>query len=104
SPRALTAYHEALCWLRAYPDDARVLRRVERALARFAQRRDVRRHAPALANSGIAGAAIRDRFFSPVARWLAGRWPDRLAMDWDAFEHTDELENLLPLVATYSES
>ena len=104
SPRAVTAYHEALCWLRAYPDDARVLARVERALRRFAARPDLRRHASALANSGIAGTPIRDRFFSPVAQWLAHRWPERLAMDWEAFEHTDELENLLPLVATYSES
>ena len=104
SPRALTSYHEALCWLRAYPDDARVLRRVERTLARFADRPDLRRYAAALTNSGVAGTPIRDRFFSPVARWLAGAWPDRLAMDWDAFEHMDELENLLPLVATYSES
>ena len=37
---------------------------------------------------------------SACQAWLAGAWPDRLAMDWDAFEHMDELENLLPLVAT----
>ena len=104
SPRTLAAYHEALCWLRAYPDDARVLRTVERALRGFTSRRDVRRHADALENSGIAGTAIRDRFYSPVARWLAAAWPDRLSVDWDAFDHTDELENLLPLLATYSES
>ena len=104
SPRALSAYHECLCWLRAYPDDARLLRSVESTLRRFASRRDVRRHADALENSGIAGTAIRDRFYSPVALWLAAAWPDRLFVDWDAFEHTDELENLLPLLATYSES
>ncbi|MFO1316442.1 MAG: hypothetical protein U1F58_12630 [Burkholderiales bacterium] len=104
SARMLTEWHEALCWLRAYPDDARVLRRVEAILRGFEVRRDVRRHADALANSGIAGTAIRDRFFSPVAQWLAQTWPGRLRMDWEAFEHTDELENLLPLLATYSES
>lgn len=32
--------HELLCWLRAYPDDAQVLRRVERMLAGFARRKD----------------------------------------------------------------
>jgi hypothetical protein len=104
SPRTLTAFHEALCWLRAYPDDARVLRRAERALLGFATRGDLRRHARTLESSGIAGTAIRDRFFSPVAHWLALAWPERLRMDWDAFEHEDELQNLLPLLATYSES
>ncbi len=94
TPAALTAYHEALCWLAAYPDDARVLARVERALRRFDARPDLRRHARALVNSGIAGTPIRDRFFSPVARWLAGAWPDRLAMDWDAFEHAEEAVGL----------
>jgi hypothetical protein len=104
SPHGLVAYHECLCWLRAYPDDARVLRHVEVALGGFAARADVRRHADALANSGIAGAEIRDRFFSPVARWLAEAWPARLHMDWDAFEHMDELENVLPLLAAYGET
>ncbi len=104
SPRSLTAFHEALCWLRAYPDDARVLRGAERALRGFATRGDLRRHADTLESSGIAGTVIRDRFYSPIAQWLALAWPGRLRMDWDAFEHTDELLNLLPLLATYSES
>src|SRR5262245_9375651 len=59
-PRArdVLALHEILCWLRAYPDDARTLEQVERMLARFARRRDLRRHRRALADSGIAGTEI----------------------------------------------
>lgn len=102
--RGLAAYHECLCWMRAYPDDARVLRRVEQALRGFEARRDVRRHAKALVGSGIAGTPIRFRFFSPMARWLAQRWPQRLTFDWDEFEHGERLEKLLPLIATYSET
>src|SRR4030042_4503899 len=65
--------HEALCFLRAYPDDARVAAQVERMLARFARRADLRVQRDALADSGIAGTAIRYCFFWPTARWLPPR-------------------------------
>ena len=79
--REVVRLHEALCFMRAYPDDARVLGRVERMLARFARRRDLRAHRDALENSGIAGTSIRYPFFWPTACWLARRWPWRLALD-----------------------
>lgn len=104
SARTLASYHESLCWLRAYPDDARVLRSVERGVRGFESRRDLRRHADALASSGIVGTPIHFRFFSPMALWLAQTWPDRLHVDWEEFEHTAKLENLLSLLAIYSES
>ena len=95
--------HEVLCFLRAYPDDRAVLGRVERMLGTFARRADLRRHAGALADSGIAGTAIRFRFFSPTAQWLARRWPDRLRVDWEDFENDGDLGDLLPLLAHASE-
>ena len=79
--REVARLHEALCFIRAYPDDARVLGRVERMLARFARRRDLRAHRDALENSGIAGTAIRYPFFWPTALWLARQWPRQLALD-----------------------
>jgi hypothetical protein len=96
--------HESLVFLRAYPDDARVLAQVERMLRGFARRADARRHRAALADSGVAGADIRFRFFRSTARWLAERWPRHLAIDWDALDDTAPLEALLPLLATYAES
>ena len=65
--------HEALCFLRAYPDDARVLAAVERMLARFDRRADLRAHRGTLAHSGIAGTTTWYPFFWPTARWLAAR-------------------------------
>jgi hypothetical protein len=91
--------HEALCFLRAYPDDRAVLEQVERMLAAFERRADLRRHAAALADSGIAGTAIRFRFFSPTAQWLARHWPDRLRVDWGEFENDADLGDWLPLLA-----
>ncbi|HEY2954363.1 MAG TPA: hypothetical protein VGK89_03820 [Candidatus Eisenbacteria bacterium] len=102
-PAQVLALHEALCFLLAYPDDPEVLARVERMLGAFDRRADLRRHAAALADSGIAGTAIRFRFFEPTAQWLARRWPDRLRVDWDEFENDADLGDLLPLLAHPSE-
>jgi len=100
-PRAseVLRLHELLCFWQAYPDDAAVLVQVERMLASFDRRRDLKRHARALVDSGIAGTAIRFRFFAPTASWLAQRWPRRLSIDWPEFENRKRLEPLLPLLA-----
>jgi hypothetical protein len=105
-PRArdVLALHETLCWLRAYPDDAALLARVERMLERFARRRDLRRHRRALRDSGIAGTEIRFRFFAPTAQRLAARWGGRLTMDWPAFKDPGRLEPLLSLFALHAET
>lgn len=73
--------HEALCFLRAYPDNATVLRQVEAMLRRFDARRDLRAHREALADSGIAGTSTSYPFFYPTARWIAARWPDAFRLD-----------------------
>jgi hypothetical protein len=90
SPGAVRRLHEALCFLRAYPDDAAVLEQVERTLAAFPLRPDLRRHAGALADSGIAGTVIRYPFFAETAFWLARRFPRELHVDWDALEDEQE--------------
>jgi hypothetical protein len=103
-PEDVAALHEALCFARAYPDDARVLTRVEAMLANFARRADLVRHRGALADSGIAGTEIRFRFFAETAKWLVERWPSRLRIDWESFEDSDLLEALLPLLVSAAES
>jgi len=102
--RQVERLHEALCFARAYPDDAEVERAAERALARFAARPDLVRHAGALVNSGIAGTDTLYPFFAPTARWLAARFPDRLELDSDPPPDEERLERLLPLLAHYAET
>lgn len=103
-PGDLARLHEALCFVRAYPDDAAILRDVERLLANFDRRPDLRRHRAALADSGIAGTETRFRFYAHTASWLARRWGDRLRVDWSRFDEKNSLEPLLNLFALYAES
>ena len=92
--------HEILLYLRAFPDDRAVLHAVEGALGSFPRRRDVARFRRVLAGSGIAGTAVRYRFFWPMARWLAARWPERLDYAEDAFsEFEPRLRAALPVLA-----
>ena len=103
-PREVERLHEALCFLRAYPDDAAVLARTEALLARFARRPDLKRHRAALDDSGIAGTKTRFPFFAGTARWLAARWGKHLRVDWRRFEKGAALERLLPLVSLWAET
>jgi len=103
SARAVLRLHEVLCFLRAYPDDAAVLAQVERMLGAFAQRADLRAHADALQDSGIAGTLTVFSFFTSTAQWLAERWPDRLSVEWAGVERPDLLERALHLLVLDAE-
>jgi len=104
SARDVLRLHEAACFARAYPGDARVLRSAEAILRTFHRRADLMRHAEALASSGIAGTAIHYRFFWSTARWLAARFPRRLVLDWSSGEFDDRLTAAWPLLLTPPEA
>ena len=91
--RAVRRLHEVLCFLRAYPDDERVLSQVTRMLTGFARRGDLRRNAVALADTGIAGTALCYPYFADTAAWLARRFPRELRVDWELVD--DDLEQRL---------
>jgi len=103
SARAVSRLHECLCFLRAYPDNQALLDLVERMLADFARRPDLRRFRAELRDSGIAGTMTYYSFFHPTAKWLAACWPGRLFIDWAELEHPERLEQLLPLMALPAE-
>lgn len=103
TPAAVRRLHEVLCFLRAYPDGPEVLAQVERMLAGFSRRPDLRRHAARLQDSGIAGTDTAYRFFFQTARWLAARWPGALTVDWDDLERPEALDRLLGLLALPAE-
>src|SRR5262245_30565505 len=80
--RDVVRLHECLCFLRAYPDDALVLKRVERMLNGFDRRTDLLRFSGKLLDTGIAGTPIYYSFYWPMARWLVERWPEQASVDW----------------------
>ncbi|NIM51625.1 MAG: hypothetical protein GTN62_12420 [Gemmatimonadales bacterium] len=104
SAKQVLGLHEWLCFARAYPDDPQVLSLVERMLATFADRSDLRRFRAALADTGIAGTAINYSFYWFTALWLARRWPDQLTVDWPRFEKRSRLQDILHLLLPYSET
>lgn len=97
SASAVRRLHEILCWIRAYPDDERVLAATDAALRTFSARKDLRRFHGQLADSGIAGTAIHYHFFWPMALWLSSRWPTLLHFDRDCGEGEDWLRNAWPV-------
>jgi hypothetical protein len=102
--RQVQQLHELLCFLRAYPDDARLLVLVEGMLLHFDRRADLRGHRDALAHTGIAGTTLWFPFFWPTARWVAGRWPGLLRFDRNDDEAEKSLVNALPLLVTPTEA
>jgi hypothetical protein len=104
SAKDVLKLHELLVFARAYPDDEGVLASVETVLAAFESRRDLRRHRRELANSGIAGTEIRYKFFYPTAVALARRFPERLRIDWRAWERKWDLVPYLSLLVPYAET
>ena len=96
--------HECLCFLQAYPDNAEVLRQVQRMLEGFSERPDLRHRRGELADTGIAGTRIDFSFYWFTALWLARRWPDRITVDWSAFDNRSKILDLLGLLLPYSET
>lgn len=104
SARAVLRLHEALCFIRAYPDDQPVLEQVQAMLDGFARRADLRAHREALADTGIAGTAIHYRFFAGQAHWLAENWPDRLRLDRRDHDAEERVARALPPLLTHAEA
>ncbi len=96
--------HENLCFLRAFPDDEKLLSLVERMVSVFHERADVRRFRGELASTGIAGTPIYFRFYAASAHWLARHWGSYLEIDWEEFERRNQLEPWLASMTLYCET
>ncbi len=103
SSRAVMRLHEALCFMRAYPDNAALLAQVQAMLDGFASRADLRAQRRSLADSGIAGTPIHSRFFAGQAQWLAQHWPDRLRLDRSDAGTEARIARALPPLLTAAE-
>jgi hypothetical protein len=105
-PAALVRLHEALCFLRAYPDDREILGHVDGLLRSIPAR--VRALAPRgrarLHGTGIAGSTLEYPFGLPMSRWLAARLGPHADVAWAAVPDTEKVADALDLLVTPSES
>jgi hypothetical protein len=93
-PKLLSSYHDLLLFLRAYPDNSRVLREAERQLGAFAARierykvssRDA--NASRLLDRGVVGTPVSNVFTYRFVSTIARLYPRDVEIDWDAYDES----------------
>jgi hypothetical protein len=100
---SLTRFHETLLFIRAYPQSAQVLRRVEKILSSFIRRVETLSEMGAdlspfesVEVSGIAGTFVEDTFSYSITRWLVQHHPSQISLDWEAIEDVYRLAATWP--------
>ena len=100
---SLVRYHEILLFLRAYPQNASLVRAVEQQLGDFANRvAALREQEVDLSQleepdvSGIAGTSVVDTFSFFIVRWLLRRHASQVDLDWDWFADENRLAETWP--------
>jgi hypothetical protein len=108
----LTAYHDILCFIRAFPDNARLLSWVEKELESYGRRIEQYKQLTSdkngrrLLNTGIANTTIEHPFDYDVTRMLLRWYPDMLDIDWNQSggDAEDNLYDILPLLISRQEN
>jgi hypothetical protein len=98
---SLIRFHEALLFIRAYPQSTGLVKLTEQNLSSFADRVGALAQADtsALAHpefSGIAGTSVTDTFSYYIVRWLLQGHRAQVAFDWDWFEDENRLAATWP--------
>jgi hypothetical protein len=97
--------HDDLLFLRAFPDDARVLAAVRRALGSFDRivaRLSVLRSRAA--DSGMTGTVTHLECAYPVALWLATSFPSDADIDWANVDDEGAIDGLIRTVLQPAEA
>lgn len=101
--QSLIELHERLLFLRAYPQNQKLLTQVENALSMIPRR--VSQLAKADVDlspmdepevSGIAGRSVTSNFSYALVRWLVAKYPSQLSIDWEWFEEEDRFGAVMP--------
>jgi hypothetical protein len=102
-PKALLRFHETLLFLRAFPQSAALVPRVEKLLDTFHERVDrVHELGADMAafddfdTSGVAGTTMQDTLNFDAARWLARRIPENVEIAWDDYEEERAMGSTWP--------
>ncbi len=107
---SLLRFHEALLFLRAFPQAPAVVPAVERALQTVHIKVEaLRRNGAEMAAfdtfeySGVAGTEMEDTLSFDVARWLIRRLPGKIEVAWKNYEPGRELGNTVPRFVPFLE-
>jgi len=97
-PASLIRFHEALLFLRAFPQGPAVVRVTERILNNFHKKVEALRKAGAnmddfepIVVSGIAGTEMEDTLSFDVASWLTKRMNGKVEIAWENYDPGREL-------------
>ena len=101
--RSLIRFHEALLFLRAFPQGPSVVRKTGQLLNSFHKKVAALRKSGAdlspldpLEVSGIAGTQMADTLSFDVARWLVRHMPGKVTIDWDNWDEARAMATTLP--------
>ncbi len=101
--KSLIRFHEALLFLRAFPQSSALVRRIEELLNTFHHRIEKLRELGVdmadfddFDTSGIAGTTMQDTLNFEVARWLARRIPRDIEIAWDDYEEERAMGSTWP--------
>ena len=108
----LALYHDALCFIRAYPDRREIEQFAENELKRFGhriakhQRSSSDRSVAQLEDSGIVGTLTRHPFGYEIARHLKQQFGKQVTLDWDdnLSGWEDKLFDYLPMLVAWQEN
>ncbi|MFY9608908.1 MAG: hypothetical protein WAU45_09880 [Blastocatellia bacterium] len=100
---SLIRFHEALLFIRGYPQNRAVLRLADKLLASFGERVDRLRSSSEdmtpfdyIENSGIARTTLHGMYSYGIARWLAQHHRASVEIDWERLEKKERLGTNLP--------
>ncbi len=100
---SLIRFHDALLFLRAFPQSAGVAQKAEQLLAGLVQEVTRLRKSGAGMDrldreefSGIAGTRLSDSFTYEVTRWLTQHYPEQVSAAWDFDEQARPMAAVLP--------
>jgi hypothetical protein len=101
--QSLIRFHETLLFLRAFPQTAALVPRIESLLNTFHERVEKVRELGIdmsafddFNTSGIAGTTMQDTLNFEAARWLVRRIPRHVEIAWDAYEDERAMGSIWP--------
>jgi len=101
--KSLIRFHEALLFLRAFPQSPSLVPRIERLLNTFHERVEKLREAGIdmeafddFDTSGIAGTTMQDTLNFDAARWLVRRFPRNVEIAWEDYEEERAMGSTWP--------